>query len=268
VAPRFSIASLLSVAALALSASCTGPQNATPTPVEQLPNPEFSRKPQIHFIVDSTSRFWNPPIPAELELKQRVRFTFVQSSELADLEAALRDLNSREGDLLVFSGTRLLGSAKEMSIFSHPSGRKTLFLQDSISPSPSQSDILRVNLGEALELLGAVCPRWKKELAMSCAWDAKIPGAPTGSARERSAIPIGFETPSNAPLKLQLKIDWVQWLEQFLHDFASAQSAPASSETWKKISLDSGTLRLDLQGSDPRLVDLKRILQEERLKRL
>lgn len=247
-------------------ASCTDSQGPTPTPIEQLPNPEFARKPQIHFIVDSENLFWNLPNAAEIDQKQRARLTLVTSSDFKVLDESLRELNSREGDLLVFSGPRLVATAKIVALFAHPSGRKTFFFDSATPFTPGNIPSLHLDLAPAFDLLKSVCARWQKELKISCAWDARIPGSPVSTPAPARSIAVGFLRGDSSTLQLLLKIDWVQWMEQFLHDFA-AKRFPEPA-TWQRIGLDSATLRLDLIGEDPLLPELKRILQEERLKRL
>jgi hypothetical protein len=257
------------VLGLALGAACTAPSGPAATPVEQLPNPEFDRKPQILFVVDADSKFWNAPLPAEVELKHRVRLTLSDSSSLETLVASLQDFNSREGDLLLFSGTRLLPSAKKLALFSHPSGRRTFWF----SPTPdTENPSVRLDLGTALEVLKIVCARFEKSAGHHCSWDSKIPGAPTQPPSKTKPLPLAFASSTlseSRALRLELKIDWVQWMEQFLRSLASgSEKADSNPAPWRTISLESGTLRLEVLGSDPSTEELRRILQEERLKRL
>jgi hypothetical protein len=257
-----------SVLGLALSVACTAPTGPTATPVEQLPNPEFARKPQILFVVDSEEKFWNAPLPAEIELKHRVRLTLSDSSTLENLVASLQDFNSREGDLLLFSGKRLLPSANKLALFSHPSGRRTFWF------SPSARDgvpTVQLDLGTTIEVLKIVCARFEKAGHL-CAWDTNIPGAPSPPVSKSKPLPLAFASSKlseSKDLRLELKIDWVQWMEQFLRSLAtSSENADPNLAPWHTISLESGTLRLEVIGSDSTAGELRRILQEERLKRL
>lgn len=259
----------LAVLSLAIVAACTAATGPTVKPIEQLPTPEFDRKPQILFVSDAEGRFWNAPLPAEIELKHRVRLTLSDSSVLETLVTSLHDFNSREGDLLLFSGPRLMETAKKLALFSHPSGRKTFWISE--SPGPTSPSI-QIEMGPAIELLKVVCSRFEKSADAQCAWDQSIPGALPETPSKATRLPLAFASSTlseSHELRLELKIDWIQWTQQFLSSLASgSENTDSSRVPWRTISLAAGTLRLEILGTDPKAQALRRILQEERLKRL
>jgi hypothetical protein len=265
VARRFFAFALLS--GLLAFAGCTGQKSAAPAPIDQIPSPEFSTKPQIYFVVDSSERYWNLPIPEELELKHRVRVTLFESSDPAALENALRDFNGREAMLLIFSGKRLLETAKKLSVFSHPSGRKTFYFESAGAP-PLDTPSLKLDLSSPQKMLGTLCPQWKKSHRIVCSWDERIAGIPSPTQREAKDIllPIGFDAlagTQDTDTRLRLKLDWVQWFSQFLRT-----ASQGGVENWRVLNLENGSLRLDVLNPRPEMPTLKESLQAERLKNL
>lgn len=239
-------------------------QTAAPTPVEQLPNPDFDRKPQIFFVIDESEVFFNLPIAGEIDLKQRSRLSLFRSMDLAALEDSLREFNSREGDLLVFSGRRLLPAAKKLGVFSHPSGRKTFYFDAGLPVQDAGVVTLKLDLASLRQTFAPVCSRWSKDLDLSCEWDAGIPGGvPAAPSAGPKSIRLSFKTDEASSRPPLLKIDWVQWIEQFLMNHAK----PGVSATWQTLSLDQGTLRIEVPDSED-MAPARKILQEERLKNL
>jgi len=215
-------------------------------------------------VIDETELFFNLPIAGEIELKQRSRLSLFKSKDLAALEENLREFNSREGDLLVFSGKRLLPAAKKVGVFSHPSGRKTFYFDGGRPLNDVSVPSLKFELDSLRKIFGTVCPRWSKDLRLSCVWDSQIPGTQASKASPGTeSISLSFRTEESSAPPLLLKIDWVQWLELFLMSHGKAGVAAS----WQTISLDQGTLKIDIS-STPKMEPARKILQEERLKTL
>jgi hypothetical protein len=153
-----------------------------------------------------------------------------------------------------------------LALFTHPSGRPTLHFDEGRG-STGESFTLHLDLKPALDLMFHVCKQWSERFEHTCRWDEQLPGAPPPTARAtpQTPIPIQFEVVDSPNfLRVDLKIDWIQWMEQFL----GKGSGNAAHETWRKVSLSSGTLRLELLGPTQPLNELRPLLQEERLKRL
>lgn len=226
---------------------CTqqGPQLS---PVEQLPNPETGKeKPQLYFLFETSSVFWNLPIPAEIDSKLRTHSHLVVSDDETVLSNSLREFNARSQDLLLIGSKKISPLVSSLSIFKHPTRALGL------SVAPSSLHNFEWDLDSAFQLIFEFCQL--NNSLLSCEFDPKIIDlrseiAPqsqstkfVASNKPKLLISFDHKAPND---KVLLSWDWVIWIEQMLRDLKNP-SHSQSTAPWKKLSLENGNFKVLIQ---------------------
>ncbi len=214
---------------------------------EQLPPPGFSTRPQLYFVFDSSVAHYNLPNASELSHQLKSHVEIFSSSDPAQLEAKIRDYNSRPSDMLLVAAQKS-ESSKMMSLIKHPQRSLSLLLLESPIDAPQAA---------ATEENFILFNRQKVDATIA----SLVEIAAAAGIKDNAVGWRQISAPN--PPAIWIYIDWKLWTEQVLQHLSKQNSYSAKS--WKEISFSSNALKFGLNPTEKERVGVKLEVLEKAL---